>query len=41
MKPRKHFHSEETSESEKDTRSPRPSDILDEDLDDQHTDIFA
>ena len=41
MKPRKHFRSEEAAESATDTRSPRPSDILDEDLDGQHTDILT
>ena len=41
VKPRKYFHSEEAAETEAGTKSPRPSDILDEDLDDQHTDILA
>ena len=43
-KPRKHFESEETfetSETSAQTRAPRPSDILDEDQEGQHTDILA
>ena len=41
IKPRKYFHSEEASEPDANTGSPRPADILDEDLDGQHTDILA
>jgi hypothetical protein len=41
VKLRKYFHSKEAAETETDTRSPRPSDIFDEDLDDQHTDILV
>ena len=41
IKPRKYFHSKEAAETETDTRSPRPSDILDEDQDGHHTDILA
>ena len=40
-KPRKFFHSEEAIELETDIRSPRPSDVLDEDQDEPHTDILA
>jgi hypothetical protein len=40
-KPRKFFHSEEANELETDIRSPRPSDVLDEDQDEPHTDILA
>jgi hypothetical protein len=41
IKPRKYFHSEEPAETETDTRIPRPSDILDEDLPEPRTDILA
>lgn len=41
-KPRKFFHTDEAAElSNTETRPVRPSDILDEDIQEQHTDILA
>jgi hypothetical protein len=41
IKPRKYFHSEEAAETQANTGSPRPSDILGDDPNEQHTDILA
>ena len=41
IKPRKYFNSDGAAEPEANKGSPRPSDILDEDLDELRTDILA
>jgi hypothetical protein len=41
IKPRKYFHSEEAAETQTGARSPRPSDVSDEDLGGRHADILA